>query len=242
MFAMQEQLDRMSAEIKELRRRSQPFQHHNRVVGSIKESNDSRWASRDPISPSYIGPTSSEFGLNVPGSDEVPDTDEAGSIDVQQTSPPGFHASLQPFEQLQENAESSRSNPLIQLDKSEALRLVDIYEQAIGLMYPLVDLDSIRQFIRDKFDPRLNNAASLDNIPQSGDEDWWFSARDAEVLKIVLALALISDSQFQSELGNSLAASAEDTFARTRTQVPEVDMKELTILALVVSTIYHKSK
>jgi hypothetical protein len=146
-----------------------------------------------------------------------------------------------PPEEQRKKTNISRSNPLLSLDETDALRLVDVYEEAVGLMYPVVDLKSIREYIVDYYSQHSNDSAGHMSPPQSGNEDWWFSARDTEVLKLVLALALISESPGQSELGNILAASAEDTFATTRTQVPEVDMKELIILTLVVSCLFSQN-
>lgn len=236
---MQRQLDRMSNDIRMLRQ-SKPPQQYVQTAERTNKPNDSRWASRAPVSPSYVGPTSSEFGLNVPN-DGVPDMDEAENLEpVQQSSSNSPYAPPVVSEEQRGRTDISQSNPLLSLDESDALRLVDVYEEAVGTMYPVVDLKSIREYIVDYYSQHLNDAAGHMSPPQSGNEDWWFSARDTEVLKIVLALGLISASPGQSELGNILAASAENTFATTRTQVPEVDMKELIILTLVVSFFLTK--
>ncbi|EED18579.1 fungal specific transcription factor, putative [Talaromyces stipitatus ATCC 10500] len=237
MSAMQKQLDLMSTEIGILRRRSLPFQRHAQATIEPNKPTDLRWATRAPVSPSYVGPTSSEFGLNVPD-DDVPDIDETENSEIVQPS-----SSNSPYvppilpEEGRKRASISTSNPLLSLGEADALRLVDVYEEAVGLMYPVVDLKSIREYIIDYYSQHSNDSANDICPPQNGNEVWWFSARDTEVLKIVLALALISESPGQSELGNILASSVEDTFAQTRTQVPEVDMKELIILALVA--LYH---
>jgi hypothetical protein len=240
MSAMQRQLDLMSNEIRVLRRRSKPPPQHAQATKKASKLTDSRWASRAPVSPSYVGPTSSEFGLNVPN-DDAQDMDETENSELVQPS-----ASNSPYappvapEEPRRRTNISRTNPLLSLDETDALRLVDVYEEAVGTMYPVVDLKSIREYIVDYYSQHSNDAAGHMSPPQSGNEDWWFSARDTEVLKLVLALGLISESPGQSELGNILAASAEDTFATTRTQVPEVDMKELIILTLVVSLLHSK--
>ncbi|KAE8552721.1 hypothetical protein TMatcc_007899 [Talaromyces marneffei ATCC 18224] len=240
MSAMQRQLDLMSNELRILRRRSQPPQRQVQRTTTANKPTDSRWASRAPISPSYVGPTSSEFGLNVPN-DDVPDMDETENSEIAQpSSPTSPYAPTVPPEDQRRRTNISRNNPLLSLDAADALRLVDVYEEAIGLMYPVVDLKSIREYIVDYYSQHSHDAAGHMSPPQSGNEDWWFSARDTEVLKLVLALALISESPGQSELGNILASSAENTFATTRTQVPEVDMKELILLTLV--SLYHSCR
>jgi hypothetical protein len=232
MSVMQKQLDLMSAEIGALQMsQSQPFHQTTQNMSSSKHA-DARWTNRGPVSPSYIGPTSSEFGLNVPNN--APGLDETEVLDNAQMSASNSPSAL-PLEEGEGNVNISSTNPLLSLTETEALRLVDIYEEAVGVMYPVVDLKSIREFIVDFYRQHLDGSSDHLCAPQNGNEAWWFSARDNEVLKIVLALALSSESNGKNELGDVLAASVENTFASTRTQVPEVDMKELIILALVVS-------
>ncbi|KAF7117328.1 hypothetical protein CNMCM5793_006077 [Aspergillus hiratsukae] len=174
-----------------------------------------------PQSPSYIGPTSAEFGVtarqrHLEGFDS---SDDLVSTVVQS-----------PATSLEEDMSSD--DPLGCLGPAEALRLVDVYENTVGLMYPCVDLESVRAYIaeyfRDKDRARESSPATLDRE--------WFFARDIEVLKILLATALLAESHGRSERAALLADSVEDRFA-TRLKVPEVDMKELLILTLL--SIFH---
>jgi hypothetical protein len=96
-------------------------------------------------------------------------------------------------------------------------------------MYPCVDLESVRAYIADYFRDKDGVGPSS---PATLDQDWFF-ARDIEVLKILLATALLAESHGRSERAALLADSVEDRFA-TRLKVPEVDMKELLILTLLV--------
>ncbi|CRG91331.1 Pyrimidine pathway regulatory protein 1 [Talaromyces islandicus] len=230
MTDMQRQIDSMASQIQALQKKSQWPQSTPSDIGASQHT-DGRWASRGrPVSPSYIGPTSGEFGLNaLPG--DVNEDETENSEDALASGP------VSPRFQGQRHISSIPSNPLLALSETDALKLVDIYEDAIGMMYPIVDLKSIRRYIVDYYRQCQNGSVVNLNTPQNGDEDWWFSARDAEILKIVLAIALISESHGRSDLGDVLAANVENTFASTRTQVPEVDMKELIILALVA--LYH---
>lgn len=239
MSIMQRQLEFVSAELAAIRNRPQHLHQPTQTPSSSNKPTDNRWTSRAPVSPSYVGPMSSEFGLNVPNDVDAPDLDETGiSENVHTSMSNSPYAPPVPPEE--ENIDISSSNPLLSLTEAEALRLVNVYEDAVGLMYPVVDLKSIREYIIDFYHHNQDSSTGQLSPPQNGNEEWWFSARDTEVLKIVLALALISESHGRSDLGNALAASVENTFASTRTQVPEVDMKELIILALVVSGILPK--
>lgn len=230
---MQRQIDWMSAQIRALQSKS-GFPNSTPSDVGASNNTDGRWASRGrPVSPSYVGPTSGEFGLNAVAGDANEDETE-NSEDALASVP------VSPRHQTQRQIRSIPSNPLLALSEMDALKLVDIYEDAVGMMYPVVDLKSIRRYIVDYYRRHQNESVDTLNAPQNGDESWWFSARDTEVLKIVLAIALISESHGRSDLGDVLAASVENTFASTRTQVPEVDMKELTILVLVVCTIHFR--
>lgn len=166
-----------------------------------------------PQSPSYVGPTSAEFGLTA--RQRHPE-DDLVSTAVQSPAP-----SL-------ENDISS-DDPLGCLGPAEALRLVDVYENTVGLMYPCVDLESVRTYIAEYFRDKDRVGPSS---PATLDQEWFF-ARNIEVVKILLATALLAESHGRSERAALLADSVEDRFA-TRLKVPEVDMKELLILTLLV--------
>jgi hypothetical protein len=171
-----------------------------------------------PQSPSYIGPTSAEFGLTA--RQQQPEgfdsSDDLVSTAVQSPAGPlGDHISC--------------GDPLGCLGSAEALRLVDVYENTVWLMYPCVDLESVRAYIAEYFRDKDGLGSSS---PATLDQEWFF-ARDIEVLKILLATALLAESHGRSERAALLADSVEDRFA-TRLKVPEVDMKELLILTLLV--------
>ncbi|KAF7596668.1 hypothetical protein BBP40_000590 [Aspergillus hancockii] len=168
-----------------------------------------------PMSPSYVGPTSAEFGLTA--RQKPPEEDE------------DFESTTAASPAAASDAEIATEEPLGQLGMTEALRLVTVYENTVGLMYPCVDLDSVRAYVVDFYRDEARPALGSD------DQDWFF-ARDVEVLKIILATALLTESHGRSERAAHLADSVEDRFA-TRVNIPEVDMKELLILALL--SIFH---
>ncbi|KAL4879296.1 hypothetical protein BJY04DRAFT_220417 [Aspergillus karnatakaensis] len=114
------------------------------------------------------------------------------------------------------DVEAMSSDPLGRLGKEEALRLVTV----------------LRNYVNDYY----NNEGRPAAIPPGITDQDWFFARDAEVLKILLATALLVESHGRSERAALLADSVENQFA-TRVNVPEVDMKELLILTLL--SIFH---
>ncbi|KAL4895299.1 hypothetical protein BDV59DRAFT_153123 [Aspergillus ambiguus] len=173
-----------------------------------------------PMSPTYVGPTSAEFGITArqKASDES-DIDDLASTAAASPAAPSDTVTM-------------TGDPLGCLDMEEALRLVTVYENTVGIMYPCVDLDSVRIYVKEYYrSGRQNGPAS----PAAIDQDWFF-ARDVEVLKIILATALLAESHGRSERAALLADSVEDRFSE-RMKIPEVDMKELLILTLL--SIFH---
>jgi hypothetical protein len=178
-----------------------------------------------PKSPPYVGPTSAEFGLRRqrasrnPASENEADEDMPLSTPTRSPTPEG-------------TAPHSGSGFSLGLD--DALRLVQVYEDLVGVMYPCVDIDSVRGYVHEYYrshDMILTDATdSLDK--GSTDQDWFF-ARDIQVLKLILATALLAESHGRSEAAAQLADSVEDRFA-SRFKVAEVDMKEILIMTLLV--------
>ena len=103
-----------------------------------------------PKSPTYVGPTSAEFGLGRPQRPSSP----AGGDDItggpeEELDTSSSVASPAPSEQ---RVEASTGDPLKSLGADEALRLVQVYEDTVGVMYPFVDLDGVRAY--GKYDPQ----------------------------------------------------------------------------------------
>ncbi|KAL4953534.1 hypothetical protein BDW69DRAFT_165159 [Aspergillus filifer] len=223
--ALHREMRVMSARMRELESASATPGASNNGGASISSSSVSAGLRRimnRPGSPDYVGPTSAEFGIaarqkNADGSDGNESDGEELEESTSATSPAAVS-----------DVEAMSNDPLGWLGKDEALRLVTVYENNVGLMYPCIDLDSLRCYVNDYY-------KDGPMPPGTTDQDWFF-ARDAEVLKILLATALLAESHGRSERAALLADSVEDRFA-TRVKIPEVDMKELLILTLL--SIFH---
>ncbi|RHZ49828.1 transcription factor domain-containing protein [Aspergillus thermomutatus] len=223
--ALQREMRAMSARLRQLESAS-PSTTNNTPTAISTVSSSSTTAGfhrimNRPQSPSYVGPTSAEFGLTARQRhpEDFDSSDDLVSTAVQSPAPPL-------------GDDISPDDPLGCLGPAEALRLVDVYENTVGLMYPCVDLESVRAYIAEYFRDKDRVGPSS---PATLDQEWFF-ARDIEVLKILLATALLAESHGRSERAALLADSVEDRFA-TRLKVYEVDMKELLILTLL--SIFH---
>lgn len=187
-----------------------------------------------PKSPSYVGPTSAEFGLGRPReaqSLENRDGNRPVSEEDEEICLSTAAGSLSSSDHL---GTLATDDPLKILGLEETLRLVQIYEDTVGIMYPCVDLASLRTYVVESYHSRQTNGKTTD--PASASDQDWFHARDIQVLKILLATALLVESHGQSESAAQLADSVEDRFA-SRLKIAQVDMKETLILTLL--SIFH---
>lgn len=174
-----------------------------------------------PQSPTYVGPTSAEFGLG-PSNSQLRNATEKDGKAWPSESLNGSRAQSLAAPDVLENRD-----PLLMLGQEEALRLVEIFHDAVGILYPCVDLNAVRTYITEFYQNGI-----VDNMSPI-DEDWFY-ARDIQVLKIILATALLAESHGESPHAAKLANSVQDKFAG-RLKIATVDMKELLILTLLVS-------
>ncbi|KAL4944264.1 hypothetical protein BDV06DRAFT_233606 [Aspergillus oleicola] len=223
--ALHREMRVMSARMRELESASATpgANNGNASISSSSVSAGLRRIMNRPGSPDYVGPTSAEFGIAArqKNANGHGDANESDGEELEESTSATSPAAVS-------DVEAMSNDPFRWLDKDEALRLVTVYENNVGLMYPCIDLDSLRCYVNDYY-------KDGPMPPGTTDQDWFF-ARDAEVLKILLATALLVESHGRSERAALLADSVEDRFA-TRVKIPEVDMKELLILTLL--SIFH---
>lgn len=121
-------------------------------------------------------------------------------------------------------------HPLICLCEDDALRLIDIYEIESYSMYPLIDLDCLRQFatrfyanLAESKNPATWHIFQLDDL----------SMRPFNTLQVVLAIALAIENRGASHLSSALIKELEAGLGRGPWSMqPDVSYAEL--LALMV--------
>ena len=124
-------------------------------------------------------------------------------------------------------------DPLWKIGKEEAIRLCRVYEEEMGIMYPIIDMEEIVTQANLLFTFTEAAARSgLMNRAMSGPDR--LANNDIDILKMVLALALIVEGEGQSDLGRMLYESCREAFER-RLSGP-VEIKGLILLVLVVWT------
>ncbi|KAF1956396.1 hypothetical protein CC80DRAFT_525837 [Byssothecium circinans] len=188
--------------------------------------------------PRFHGPTANAFSLGVAksslktmGITGPDDGDDEGVVTQDATpmgSPPLRHV-MTPNMALHAD-----KDPIWALTKHEALRLVSVWHEEMGLMYPLLDIDKVTRHAEMLFS--FVEAASRAGLMQGG-----FPGADAiedeqtSILKIVLATALTLEGNGKSPLGERLFNNIHKVLERTLSD--PVDLRSIQTLA--VAGMYH---
>lgn len=121
-------------------------------------------------------------------------------------------------------------DPIWSLSKVEALRLCRVYDEEMGLIYPILDIEQVTRHAGLLFtfvdavarNMLIKTLAGPDTIQDA----------ETDVLKIVLALALVTEGAGGTDLSRRLVQSVRRT-AENRL-LGEVSIKDVQILTLMV--------
>lgn len=185
--------------------------------------------------PRFQGPTSSEFSFNVARSSlqtmgiTAPEIQDGEGYNDDEVFPRGSPQQLRaPMAPMTMHPDK---DPLWKIGKDEAIRLCRVYEEEMGIMYPVLDLENILSQANMLFTFTESAAkAGLMNPYMSGPDS--LGSSDVNILKMVLATASIVEGKGQSELGREFYESAREAFEGRLTG--PVDTKGLILLVVVV--------
>ena len=122
-------------------------------------------------------------------------------------------------------------DPLWKIGKEEAIRLCRVYEEEMGMMYPMIDMEKTMAQANMLFTfTESATRSGLVNRALSGPDR--LANNDVNILKMVLATALIVEGEGQSDLGRMLYESCREAF-EGRLSGP-VEIEGLIFLVLVV--------
>jgi len=153
----------------------------------------------NPQRPPFRGPTSVEFNLGVAKSSlqtmGIAPTEDPSTVvttDVTPSGSPAPEATLHPTK-----------DPIWHISREEALRLVQLYEDEMHEMYPVVSLPYIRAHISSLYtymEAALRNGFVQPRMPGSDsiDDD------DTNILKLILATAMVLEGSGKSHLGTRM--------------------------------------
>lgn len=185
--------------------------------------------------PRFQGPTSSAFSFDVARSSlqtmgiTAPEVAEGGFSDEDATAgqarAPTAPMTVHP-----------NKDPLFKMTRAEAIRLCHVYEEEMGLMYPMLDPEKIIIQINMLFQ-FLETAvkSGLIDIHKAGSDRLGnIDPNDVNILRMVLSTALIVEGDGQSDLGKELYESCREA-VEGKLSGP-VEIKGLILLVLVVSS------
>lgn len=241
MQSLQEQVDNLYAGLNALRNGGDAMRLTAPSERSMSTSQPSATHSISPSTryrpppkhPSFRGPTSSAFSLDVAkntlqnmgyqglGVDEGPISHDP----TPNASPPSIHQTLP------SSSGNSGRDPIWTFSKEEMIRLCRVYEEEMGLMYPVIDIEQViihGTNLYEFVDAAVRTGLADPSNPKG--------IRDVQscVLKTVLAISTVLEGDGRSEIGFRVFESVKgeaDRFLHSET----IEIKSLPFLVLVVS-------
>ena len=117
---------------------------------------------------------------------------------------------------------------------SEAERLVIVFDDIVGLMFPLLDTTHLIQTIRKVYQGSSGKHNLLgEPWVQEGITVLSVDKMDISILKMVLAVALVAEGSKENEMSLKLYKSVQDE-VEMKLWSSETDVKGLILLSLVV--------
>jgi hypothetical protein len=140
--SLQEQVDSLYASLNALRSDGMSFRPSSERSNSTSHSPFVRRISQ-PKHPAFRGPTSSAFSLDVAKNTLQKMGYQSLSEDVmtEDPSPIGTPPIMMPPSII--NANGNQRDPIWALSKEEVVRLCRVYEEEMGLMYPVLNIEDI---------------------------------------------------------------------------------------------------
>ncbi|KAL2833256.1 fungal-specific transcription factor domain-containing protein [Aspergillus cavernicola] len=188
--------------------------------------------------PRFHGPTSSAFNFDVARSslqhmgiaptEEVIQDDLTTAHATPAASPPHVSTLSQPIH--------PSKDPIWSIKRDEALRLCRVYEEEIGIMYPLVDIEQITHEVTLLY--TFMEAALRTGLMHQGLRGTDNLEDDStSLIKMVLATTLIVEGGGQSELGRRLYLSVKPVIESKIWET--LDVKTIQLLGLMATYHFH---
>ncbi|KAI4200532.1 MAG: hypothetical protein LQ346_002374 [Caloplaca aetnensis] len=180
-------------------------------VAQSSQTAQSPHMSQSPLAPSRVrhrrfqGPTSSAFNMNVANSSlqtmglTDPSLIEAVGHEFDDVPP----ASPQLRRMSNPLTSSYVKDPIWSLGRDEAIRLCRVYDEEIGIMYPMLDIAQILEQASRLF-TFVEAATRHGLVNRSKPSPDSMHGPDVDMLKMILATALFLEGGGQSELGSAL--------------------------------------
>ncbi|TVY68860.1 putative transcriptional regulatory protein, partial [Lachnellula suecica] len=242
--SLQEQVDNLYANLSALRSNGAPLPFPAQSERSMSMSQ-----AAQPVSPisryrstpkhtSYRGPTSSAFSLDVAKNTlqnmGYQSLDNEGMM-TQDATPMGSPPPAQAPTLAGTNGTPAR-DPLWSITKEEAIRLCRVYEEEMGIMYPVVNIEQVIIHAKNLYD--FLGAAMRTGLASRHGRGKGINDDMSCVLKMVLASAAVVEGNGQSELASQMFESVRETADRIL-HSEAIEIKNLPFLAIVAMYHFH---
>ncbi|TIA35511.1 fungal transcriptional regulatory protein [Aureobasidium pullulans] len=181
--------------------------------------------------PTFRGPTSLEFNLGVAKNHlenmgiapAAPDDDglreESPNGDVLATAP--LHAS---------------KDPIWHVNREEALRLIRVYQDDMHIMYPLVSIPELTAYVNKLYtfmESAQRTGLMMRAFPGADSID----DEETNILKIVMATAMVVEGSGRSDLGRSMYAYVQPSIDALF--LGDTGLRSVQLLALAATYQFH---
>lgn len=189
-----------------------------------------------PRHPSFRGPTSSAFSLDL--AKNTLHNMGYQSLGVDEgvlTHDPTPNASPPAIQPPQNSSNDASRDPIWTFSKEEMIRLCRVYEEEMGLMYPILDIEQViihGTNLYEFIDAAVRTGLANPSNPKGINDE------QTCILKMVLAISTVVEGDGQSEIGYRLFESIKGA-ADQRLHSESIEIKSLPFLVLVVSQPSH---
>lgn len=234
---LQDQVNRLFSNLNDLRTQNPTFESPpfdpdaSQSIFTPMPGNMPKPRSRHPR---FQGPTSSAFNFDVaksslqsmginPVGDGIPD--ELTTAHVSPADSPPAHSSAVAI-----NIHPSK-DPIWSIHREEAVRLCEVYEEEIGIMYPVVDITTVTNQANLLY--TFMEAATRTGFAQRGLPGADGLQDDSSILlKLILATTLVVEGGGKSDIGQRLFLNVKSVI-ESKLWGPH-DIKNIQLFAIVV--------
>lgn len=177
-----------------------------------------------------------EVGGGVSGSDDVDDYSlnqggelEESAVSTRDASPMPSPSITPHRDDHHRQRSSSTIDPLWGINREEAIRLCHVYEEEMGIMYPVIDIETAI----DQVNALYNHLSPLSSSTELATKEERLSDDDINILKLVFACALTAEANGNSDLAMRIFRGVRDVASDVVWQPPNI--KRVVFITLVVS-------
>lgn len=241
--ALQDQVNELYTQLNDFRNRPDAgftpapdpvFNHegHQRAMSASRQLPPLVSPNRAPqrVLPQFHGPTSSTYGLDVAKS-------SLQTMGIMHNNMDEGLMSRDRSRAASPIPAQNQKDPLWSIDIAEVTRLCHVYEEEIGIMYPVADMDKLIKHAKSLYKFIAASLRSGFGQPVLPGADA-FDDEDTVILKMILAITLVVEGSGRSELGQRFFDSAK----------PAVDIRLVTntgilsVQLLVLTATYYFQK